>query len=312
MKRLIYTFAALLLLFAAGCGGAENAAEPGGSGIIVTSFPEYDFARAVVGSGDGIKMLLKPGAESHSYEPSPSDIIDIRNADLFIYGGGESDEWLSGILEESNRRGTLSLMDIVSPIEEDDGADGGHGHHEHDGEETVYDEHVWTSPKNAALIVAAIAEELSKIYPENAKSYSENAEKYIAELNELDKELEELVSGARRKTLVFADRFPFLYLVREYGLDYIAAFAGCSSETEPGAAVVSEIIDKIKAEEIPVVFYIELSNQRLADAVAAETGAQKMLLHSCQSVTREDFEQGVTYLELMRKNYEALKAALSE
>jgi zinc transport system substrate-binding protein len=441
-------------------------------------------------------MLLPPGAESHSFEPTPRDIINIRNSDVFIYVGGESDVWVDRILEsvDTSRMKILSLMDTVEVVQEEivEGMEDEHGHehghgeidpdhvkdrplndfagswtsgapflrngsldayvahraeetgqspeeartamlaawasdyrdiriagntvsiggrgvpyayqgyeivesdhgvsvwykyqisvrtpgfpgwimfndhgdgneeeehgeeeegpahlhikygddgfasliaredwtpmyfaagstagdivqtlthhdHEHEEEEREYDEHVWTSPQNAKLIVRAIAETLAEADRANAGLYRRNADSYIARLNELDAEFQAVVNSAGRRTIVFGDRFPFRYFVDAYRLSYFAAFPGCSTETEPSAATIAFLINKIKSENIPVVFHIELSNERMADAISAATGAKKLLFHACHNISRQDFDRGVTYLELQKDNVARLREAL--
>jgi zinc transport system substrate-binding protein len=176
--------------------------------------------------------------------------------------------------------------------------------------EIEYDEHVWTSPQNAIRIVQAITNLLSEADPANTSFYQQNAASYTESLKDLDVTFKELTAGAKRKTIVFADRFPFRYFADAYGLTYFAAFPGCSTETEPSAATVAFLINKIKAEKIPVVFHIELSNERMADAISAETGAKKLLLHACHNITKRDFESGLGYLDLMRRNVDNLREAL--
>ncbi|MDR0410647.1 MAG: zinc ABC transporter substrate-binding protein, partial [Treponema sp.] len=194
---------------------------------------------------------------------------------------------------------TASAVEIAETL-------AGHGH----GEEAAYDEHVWTSPKNAQRIVRVIADALCEADAEDAAFFRQNAQTYIARLAELDKEFQSVVNAAKRKTIVFGDRFPFRYFADAYGLTYFAAFPGCSTETEPSAATVAFLIDKIKAEKIPVVFHIELSNERMADAIVEETGAKKQLLHAAHNISKRDFDNGVTFLEIQKANVPRLKEAL--
>jgi zinc transport system substrate-binding protein len=216
----------------------------------------------------------------------------------------------------------LSMMDAVTVVpeelvegmEDDDAHDHAEAHNEeahHDHEEAiVYDEHVWTAPENAVLIVRAITEALCGADPVNAAYYRENSRAYTGSLARLDSGFKAAAGGAARNTLVFGDRFPFRYLADAYGLEYYAAFPGCAAETEPSAATVAFLINKIKAEQIPVVFHIELSNERMADIIAAETGAKKLLLHACHTISKSDFDAGKSYLSLMESNVENLREAL--
>jgi zinc transport system substrate-binding protein len=263
--------------------------------IVATNFPAYDFARAVVGDEVEVKMLLKPGAETHDFEPTPQDIIDIKKSTLFIYTGGESDEWVSGIIENANT--PVRMMDAVETVKEE-------------GEDED-DEHVWTNPQNAIKIVKQIYDAAAKELPEYKLKFAENSAKYESKLLDLDDEFREVVANAKRHTLVFGDRFPLRYFVDEYGLKYYAAFPGCSEQTEADAKTIATLIDVVKSENIPVVFKIELSNSKVADAISAETGAKVLTFNSAHNISAEDFENGVTYVDLMTQNIEVLKEALN-
>ena len=306
-KRLLAALTALLLLLPAGCG-AEREADARLS-VVCTIFPQYDFIRAIAGDEVELRMLLRPGAEAHAYEPSPQDIIAIQEADLFIYVGGESDEWVETILSSmpSGSRRDVALMDLVELAEEAPVEEAEHGQEE----EVEYDEHVWTSPVNVMAIVTALADALCELDPGREDAYRANAEAYLDSLRALDAAFREVVSTAARREVIFGDRFPLTYFVREYGLDYRAAFPGCASETEPSAATIARLIQDIMEDGVPVVFYIELSNHLIADALAEQTGAREMLFYTCHNVTLDDFEAGRTYLDMMRENVEALRTALN-
>ncbi|MDR2596779.1 MAG: metal ABC transporter substrate-binding protein, partial [Treponema sp.] len=241
---------------------------------------------------------------------SPRDIITIQNSGIFIYTGGENDAWVDRILESMNtsKMKIIRMMDAVTVVEEE--IVEGMEEDEDEGEETAYDEHVWTSPANAIEIVDAITDALCEVDPANADFYRQNAGAYTNELMQLDLSFTSVTAGAKRKTIVFADRFPFRYFADAYGLKYYAAFPGCSTETEPSVATVKFLIDKIKAEKIPVVFHIELSNEKMADTISGETGAKKLLFHSCHNLSKKDFDAGLGYLDFMRGNIENLKEAL--
>lgn len=334
MKRLFTVLLCIVLVFSVSACSAEGTApsgtaEEGRLKVITTIFPQYDFAREIAGDKLNLSMLLHPGSESHSFEPSPQDMIDIGECDVFIYVGGESESWVNTILEsmDTSHMTILSLMDMVDTVEEeivegmehehdeDHEHEEDHSHteeeeHSHEEEEAEYDEHVWTSPVNAMKITEQISETFVTLDPENADFYRENTEAYLKELEDLDTQFQEIVDGAARKTLVFGDRFPFRYFADEYGLDYYAAFPGCSSETEPSAQTVAFLIDMIREQEIPAVFHIEFSNERMADSISESTGAKKLLLHSCHNVSRDDINSGVNYLDLMQQNAMNLKEAL--
>ena len=313
-----------------------------GLSIVSTVFPSYDFARQITAGTDAqVTLLLQPGEEVHSFDPTSQDIIRIQGADLFAYVGGENDTWIDGVLSGLDKKvDTFRMMDYVTLYEEElvegmqpeDDHDHSHGEeaheheegeeaheheegeeaHEHEeGEEHEWDEHVWTAPVNAIAIVKAMTAELVKLDPANAKTYQANADAYVAQLTALDESFWDVVNTAGRKTVVFADRFPVRYFVEEFGLAYFAAFPGCSTETEPSAATVASLIDRVKTEQIPVVFYIELSNQQMANTVAEATGAKTMLFHTAHNVSKAEFDSGATYLSLMEGNVLALKAALN-
>jgi zinc transport system substrate-binding protein len=470
--------------------GSRNRAVPNGKpDVVATNFPAYDFARQVAGDRVNLFMLLPPGAESHSFDPTPQDIITIQNSELFVYTGGESDTWVDRILGsmDASKMRIVRMMDAVEVVEEEivEGMqDDEHGHgefdpanvqdrpmsdfagswvsgvrflnngsldrylrhraeeeessaealkaemlsawasgyeslsvegealgiggrtaayayqgyeitesahgasvwykyqirapedgfpaylmfndHEHGGgeehheeeegaahlhlkygsggfaemleqaawsplyfsadasgeavaealsghnheEEPDYDEHVWTSPKNAQLIVRAITEALCAVSPGDAALFRRNAAAYNARLDELDKAFQAVVDKAARKTLVFGDRFPFRYFADAYGLAYFAAFPGCSTETEASAATIAFLINKIRAEHIPAVFHIELSNEKIADVIAEETGAKKLLFSAAHNISKRDFDNGATFLEIQQANVARLKEAL--
>lgn len=494
MKRIFSILISLMLvaMLFAGCNQPLSSKNDGTEklSVVSTIFPGYDFTREVAGEQVELTMLLPPGGESHSFEPTPQDILKIQNCDVFIYVGGESDTWVDGILDSMDTSGMkiLSMMDLVETVpeeivagmEEDHGHDheidpddihdrplsdwtgswstienalssgamdeyvahqaeenevdfatqkenytkrwksdyptleitgdgltmggkavayqytgyrlvesdhgssvwygfeatdavsdapkyiafsdhgtGGHEEEEHDeheeelphfhirygsesfdallamenwaptyfpagtsdeavteamsghGHEEEYDEHVWTSPINAMRITQAISDALCTLDAEHADSYRANCDAYVAKLEELDASFRAVVQNAARRTLIFGDRFPFRYFVDAYGLEYFAAFPGCSTETEASVQTVTFLMDEVKAQQIPVVFHIEFSNEKMADTISEATGAKKLLLHSCHNVTKTQFEAGVSYLELMTQNVAALKEALN-
>ena len=311
LKKLIAIFIIPILALTS-CGVPEISRDK--PGIVCTVFPAYDFAREVLGGSDefDLKLLLKPGSEVHSYEPTPRDIIDIQNCKIFIYTGGESDEWVKNILNSIDTSGMeiISMMDYVEVLEEETVE--GMQTEEEEEDEPQYDEHVWTSPVNAARIIQAISDSIIGMADDSGDRYKANADSYIAELNKLDGEFRQIAENAKRDTIVFGDRFPFRYFAEEYGLRYYAAFPGCSSETEADAKTVAFLIDKVKDEGIPMVFYPEMSNQKVAITICESTGAEPMQFNSCHNVTDEEFKQGATYLSLMHENINALREALED
>ncbi|MDR2798232.1 MAG: zinc ABC transporter substrate-binding protein [Treponema sp.] len=497
MKRIVFFIGVLLSLTVvlSARGQRDTKREEGKLQVVTTIFPPYDFVREIAGDKVSLTMLLPPGAESHSFEPTPRDIITVQNCDVFIYGGGESDTWVDGILEsmDTSRMSIISLMECVDVVEEEivegmqeeeeEGHDHGHGGEDFEdaevkdrslaewagewqstyplllnrtldpvlkhkaaedekqtvedfrryydaayktdaekviidresityytkgvsnrvrytykgfkillnrsgakrvrylfeaegnpgsapryvqfsdhlikpgegieyfhlyqgnvsnealfeewdhwptyylaaftGEEIVqeltghdheaeaeYDEHVWTAPRNVKLIVQKISEVLKQRDGANRAVYESTTRAYLAKLTELDHAFQQVIDGAKRKTLIFGDRFPFRYFADAYGLQYFAAFPGCSTETEASAATIAFLINKIRAERLPVVFHIELSNEKIADILCEETGAKKLLLHAVHNVSKRDFDNGASYYGLMTQNIRNLQEAL--
>jgi len=309
VKRFFILFCALVLLVLfPGCRRTQIPGEEGKLNVVSLIFPTYDFVRVIAGDKVNLVMLLPPGTESHSYEPSARDIIILRESDLFIYPGGQGAKWVDRILGSMNvpQMKVLNLMEIVDAVEEELVE----GMEDDDEEIPALDEHVWTSPRNAGIIVAAITEALCELDSANAGFYRQNAADYRAKLDELDAGFMSVVKGAKRNTIIVGDRFPFRYLADVYKLKYFAAFPGCSTETEPSAATIAFLINKTKSENIPVVFHLELSNEKIADAISEATGAKKLILHSSHNVTKKDFDRGANYLDLQKANMVNLKEAL--
>lgn len=303
---------------ATGCGVKQEEPDDGKLKIVTTIFPQYDFVRAIAG-GTGavnVRMLLSPGEEVHSYEPTPLDIKEIQNCDLFIYVGAENDVWVDRILENmgDKRPETLRLVDLTETVAEEsvEGMMEEKGHDHEESREEEADEHVWTSPVKAAEITEAIAQKMAELDPANADDYLANAQDYEAKILDLDAQFRQIAENAERKVLVFGDRFPIRYFAEEYGLDYFAAFPGCSSESEPSASTLAFLIDKVREEEIPVVFSIEFSNGNIARAICESTGAVQRTYNSCHNVTKEQMENGATYVSLMSENLEAVREALGK
>lgn len=295
-KKLIKTFIlifSLILLFSA-CG-KNTETDDSKKTVIATNFVAYDFARQLLGDIANVSMLLPVGTESHTYEPTAQDILKIQSCDLLIYNGGESEEWIDSILESLPRHiETFRMIDCVELLSED-------------GEEDEYDEHVWTSPANALKIVASLNEKLNDIFPEDADNITANTNQYSDELFGLYLDFAEAFSDESNKVLVFGDRFPFKYLVNEFGVEYHAAFSGCSSETEPDAKVMSELINIIKEKNIDRVFCIEFSSENIACAISDATGVKIRKWDSCHNVTKDQFDAGETYISLMKNNIAALQ-----
>lgn len=290
--------------------------------IVTTLFPQYDFARQIAGDKAEITLLLPPGAESHSFEPTPSDIITINKADIFIYTGKYMEPWAEKIIQSTDSD-TINILDVSSGItlvkeehdhdEEEHAEDDMDDSEEHggDGHNHEYDPHIWTSPVIAKKMVDNIAASLCYVDSENASYYKSNAENYKKQLDELDAEFTEIVSTGVRNKIYFGGRFALHYFTEEYGLDHESAYDNCSSETEPSAHDIAQIIDEIKEHEIPAIYYEELTDPKVARSISEDTGVEMLLFHSCHNVSKEDFEKGVTYLGLMKQNAENLKKGLN-
>ena len=315
MKRIFPLLCALLLLTA--CGPALSPEDSDRLQIVAAVFPAYDFARAAAGDLADVTLLLPPGAESHSYEPTPADILRVQRCDLFLYLGGESDAWVDTILSAIEPEGEcLRMVDCVDLLEEQtvEGMQGGHDHeheheedHDHLGEVVGMDEHVWTAPRNAAAVTRTIGERLSALDPAHAGDYESRAAAYAAQLEDLDREFSAFFDSRPNRTIVFGDRFPLLYFADAYDLDYYAAFPGCGAQTEPSAATVAFLLDKVQTEGLPTVWYIEFSNHLVADSIAEAAGVETAQFHTCHNVSKADLEAGATYLSLMENNLETLR-----
>ncbi len=303
---------AVLYLFVMSLGDADIMKNKEKPSVVATAFAQFDFAREIAGDRAEVTMLLAPGEESHTFEPTPADIVKIENCDVFIYGGGESDSWVNTILSSAeNEIRTVKMMDVTKLYEEEiaEGMEHNHEEGEHEGEE--YDEHVWTSPKNAVKIVEAITDSLVEADSENAEYYSENAENYMEKLASLDSAFSETVEKSKRNLIVVGDRFPLRYLCEEYDIEYFAAFPGCSAQVEANPKTIAFLSGKIKEEKIPVVFKTDLSKGLVAETLAESTGAEVKTLYSCHVISAIDYENGESYLSLMERNLKALEEALN-
>ncbi len=302
--------------------------------IVTTIFPEYDITRAIAKDKVDLELMIKPGVDVHSFTPTPQDIKTVQNSDIFVYGGTEHDKWVENLTKsiDMKNKKVVKLVDGIQQLEEesvdgmkhehhhDDKKEDEHNHdhkhekedeHNHKGEEKELDPHYWTSPKNAIQMVKTITNALVEKDPNNAEFYKENAENYIKQLEGVDKELHDVVDNAKIKQVVIADRFPFRYLFKDLGLEYRALFSGCSVESTASAGQIKKMVDYVKENKIPVVYHIEMGKGELAETVAKNSGAKVKLLHSIHTVTKEDFDKGITYIDLMKQNVEALKEGLN-
>ncbi len=277
--------------------------------VVATTFSTYDFTRQIVGDKADITFLLGPGVDAHSYEPSAKDLVTIKNADVFIYIGGEMEQWVDKILEtdtiDTNKTTLIHVTDYIETIEEQE-VDGAEEEHEHG----AFDEHIWTSPSNAIKMVKYLSEQFGKIDNNNKESYEKNAENYIKQIENVRNEIQEIVTNKKRDRLVFGDKMPMQYFLNEFGLTASAAFNGCSTEAEPGTKTITYLVNKVKEEQIPVVLYIELSTGKTAKSIANETGAKVMQIQTLHNISKDDFKNGETYVSLMERNLPVLKEAL--
>lgn len=333
----ILFFALAILLTACNTESGKKDSAPKKISVVATIYPQYDWLKNVIGErADAVdlKLLIKNGTDLHSYKPSAKDIATIAKADLVVYVGGESDEWIEKALEATPKEGRVALNmmkvlgDRVKEEEVVEGMQAEEHHHEHDKvtepaeatsehhhhDEVENDEHIWLSLKNAWILVNALAQSLSKVDSANSSIYTANAVLYNAKLWEMDKEFATAVSDASQKTVLFGDRFPFRYLVDDYGIKYYAAFVGCSAESEASFETVTFLAGKMDSLQLPAIFTIDGSNGKIArailDASKNSKNAQVLTLNSMQSVTDEQIKAGVDYLSIMRDNLEVLKKAL--
>lgn len=294
-------FVLLFIFLCIGCSKDNSKNEE--LSVVTTIYPYYDFTRNIIGDDDNVTLLLSPGSELHSYEPTPKDIVKINNADIFIYTGGESDDWVDGVLDSIDNKDVkiIRLIDYVDVYNEE----------LNDEVFDEVDEHIWTSPINAIKIIEVINKEISLVDKDNKEIYDNNSCKYINSLKDIDKGIREVVNNSERKTLVFGDRFPLIYFTKEYGLDYYAAFKGCSSHSEPSSKTISYLIDKIKKDNIPVVLHLELSSENISNTLSASTDTKVMEFSSIHNISKDDFDNGLTYVDIMKRNIEVLKEALN-
>ena len=325
MKKIILglIFVMLFSVNLMACGTDKTDSVSGKIQVVATIFPEYDWVSKIIGENNDhvdLTLLIDNGADLHSYQPTAEDILKISTCDLFIYVGGESDAWVDDALSQATNDDmiVINLLDVIGDnAKEEELKEGMQAEEEEDdadAEEAEYDEHVWLSLRNASIICDEIANALISLDGDHADSFKANLEAYKKELAELDAEYELCVNQAANKTLLFADRFPFRYLTEDYGLDYYAAFIGCSAETEASFETVAFLAGKIDELSLKHVIVIESGDAKFADSIikSSKAGSADVLtLNSMQTVNKSDIENGADYLDIMKSNLEVLKTALS-
>lgn len=327
MKKITALLLALFMLVGAlaGCGKQNDTNKTDKLSIVTTIFPEYDWVREILGDkadNAEVTMLLDNGVDLHSYQPTADDIVKISDCDLFIYVGGESDEWVEDALRNAanGNMKVINLLEVLGDsVKTEEIVEGmQEAEHEHeDAEEHEHeeeaDEHVWLSLKNAKMLVRVISKALQELDPDSKDIYAANADAYVKKLSALDAEYQAAVDAASNKTILFGDRFPFRYLVDDYGLHYYAAFVGCSTETEAGFETISFLAKRVDEWKLPCVLTIEGAQHKIAETVVRNTTAKNqrvLTMDSMQSTTSKDVKNGTTYLSVMEKNLSVLKEAL--
>lgn len=271
--------------------------------VIATLFPQYDFIKQIGKDKVDVTLLLPPAVESHVYEPKPSDMIKISKSDLFVYTGKDMEPWASTIAESIDN---INIIDVSKNIKIVKLEDEHEEEHEHE-----YDPHIWLNPDNAKIMVDNILEGLCQIDPDSEEYYKQNAEEYKNKIEELGSNIQETIDNAKRNKIVFGGRFAFAYFVQKYNLDYISVYDSCSTEAEPSVAVIASVIEEVKKDNIPVIFYEEFSSHTIADSIGSQTGAKTLLFHSAHNVSKEDLQNEVTYIDIMTQNLNNLKIALN-
>lgn len=304
-------FAAVISMTGCGSGSGNNAGD-GKVKVVTTMFTAYDFAGQIGGENASVSLLLKPGAEAHTFDPTPQNIADIAKCDIFICNGGENEVWVEKILEtvDNPKMKIVKMTDCCEQVPEEltEGMQAEEEHDDdHEDEEVEWDEHVWMSPMNAIKIVTAICDAYCGADEAGTAVYTANRDSYIEKLKKLDSDIRETLSDGKERLLIFADRFPARYFVEEYGLDYRAAFPGCSADTQASAETVAYIVKTVIEKDIKTVYTIELSDGRLADVVAEKTGAEVKTFYTGHNVSLEDFEKKVTYIDLLYRDLDVIR-----
>lgn len=314
--------AVLAALISTGCADGSTAKKDGKLSVVCTTFSEYDWTRNIVGDTDSanVTYLLGSGIDLHNYQPTAQDMLTISDCDLLMYVGGESESWVTDTLRDARNKDmkVLRLFDVLGQsVKEEELKEGMEPEEEEEDEEEApeYDEHIWLSVKNAEVICGAICDSLCEKDPDNAEKYRANLEAYESELKTLDTGFAEMAAAAKTKTVLFGDRFPFRYLVDDYGIDYYAAFVGCSAETAASFETIAKLSEKVNELDLDTVFIIENSDDSIAKSIISNSGKKDISiekLNSLQSVTMNDINDGADYISLMNENLETLKRVLDK
>lgn len=321
MKKILSLILAAVMFLPLLCSCSDFTPAQDGMRIVCTTFPQYDYIKNIIGSDADLSLLISNGSDLHGFEPTARDIVEIRTASMFVYIGGASDSWVERVIASTENPDlkAVAIMDFVDTLSLEDiesleyGESHAHDHstHDHGHSAEDADEHIWLSLKNSISIVNGLCDEICSLDPENAEKYRTNTNAYVAKLEALDKEYESAFANANRDILLFADRFPFGYLTHDYGVSHIAAFTGCSSESEVTAETFARLIACTKEHSLSYVLILEGSDGKTARTVCEATGAKALTVDSCQTVTADDIESGTNYINIMTKNLEIFKEALN-
>lgn len=285
--------------------------------IVTTLFPQYDFVRQIGGDKVNVTLLLPPGSESHTYEPTPQDMVKINNSKLFVYTGKEMEPWVEKLI--SGMKNEIRILDLsttvklinVEEFEEEHNLEEHENEEEHEeGHHHSYDPHIWLNPRYAILMVESIEKQLCEIDPNNAQYYKNNANNYINQIKELDNEFEETVNKSNTKKIAFGGAFAYAYFIERYNLEFVTAYEACGEGAEPSTKQIKEVIDYIKNNKLPVVFYKEYTNGNIAKTISEATGAKMLVFNTVHNLSKEEIEKGVSYVSVMRDNLNNLKEAL--
>ena len=321
MKKILSLILAAVMLLPILCSCSDFTPTQYKMRIVCTTFPQYDYIKNILGSDENLSLLISNGSDLHGFEPTAKDIVEIRTASMFVYIGGASDAWVERVIDSSENPDlkAIAIMDYVDTLSLEDieslehGGHHAHDHstHEHSHSPEEADEHIWLSLKNSVKIVNGLCDEICSLDPDNAEKYRANTAAYVAKLQALDKEYEAAFANANKDILIFADRFPFGYLTHDYGISHVAAFTGCSSESEVTAETFARLIGQTKKLSLKHVLILEGSDGKTARTVCEATGAKALTVDSCQTVSAEDIGNGANYIDIMTKNLEIFKEALN-